>query len=498
MDKVSQLPDDLLIKILSLVPTKNVIAMSILSKRWRSLWTLLPRLIFGEDDEDEEEHAEYNWADQINLSQVVYTTLLLHKAQVLECFHLNITTICSASEIELWVRVAVDRFVRDLKIRFCNGYGLITLPISLYRSETLETLELRSVKFLEVPSQFSFPSLKRLRLLFVKYADEESFVRLISNCPVLEDLVVETCHNDNVATFTVNVPSLESLSIRHTLPYFGTEGDVFVVHYHSLKQLTINLDYIGDIKFIGNNMPKLVEANLVSLSCHAKVLASFPNIKRLFLCLDGEALYPIGTVLFQLVRLELCLCESNWTNMLVSVLQHSPKLQVLKLALNHFLSEDRNVCWIQPSCVPECLLLHLNTFEWRDYGGSEEEKQVAVYILKNARRLVTATIYPDSAELASKHEMFEELEIESRFSTLISVSQITLESSKHLVVFKLQCKIRLDFAGSPVWFRSLKSLHLTGVMFSFCRFLSACPVLEDLFFVICFQELRMVYFLRNI
>ncbi|EFH38638.1 predicted protein, partial [Arabidopsis lyrata subsp. lyrata] len=45
------------------------------------------------------------------------------------------------------------------------------------------------------------------------------------------------------------------------------------------------------------------------------------------------AQYPTGTVLFQLVRLELCSCEDNWTNMLVSVLQHAPKLQVLKLEL---------------------------------------------------------------------------------------------------------------------------------------------------------------------
>ncbi|CAH2069704.1 unnamed protein product, partial [Thlaspi arvense] len=398
MDKISDLSDDLLIKILSLVPTTDVIAMSILSKRWRCLWRLVPSLIFGEDDEEEEDREHEEFTSNVycrNFSQFVYGTLLLHNAPVLERFHLNSASECGVSEVDLWVRIAVDRFVRDLKIRFRYGYELIRLPSSLFRSETVETLELRW----EVPSRCSFRSLKTLRLLFVKYADEESFSRLISNCPVLEDLVVETCHDDNVTTFTINVPSLQSLSIRHTLQDFGTDDDVFVVHYHSLKHLTI-VDYFSGIEFIGHNTPKLVEANLLSLSCQAKVLASFPNIKRLSLCLDKE--YPTGSVLSQLVRLELCSCESNWKNMLVIVLQHCPKLQVLNLALNHLVSEDSKVCWIQPSCVPECLLFHLKTFEWSEYGGSEEEKQVAIYILKNSMRLVTATIYPDPLELASK------------------------------------------------------------------------------------------------
>lgn len=153
-----------------------------------------------------------------------------------------------------------------------------------------------------------------------------------------------------------------------------------------------------------------------------------------------QAQYSTGTVLFQLVRLELCSCEDNWTNMLASVLQHSPKLaccgnffpnpncvnfsiifgfwfkSVMHLSQNHWLAVDRKVCWMEPSCVPECLLFHLKTLEWRDYEGTKVEKEVAIYILKNARRLVTATIYHDSVNMSLKHQMFEELEIATRNS----------------------------------------------------------------------------------
>ncbi|CAH8332648.1 unnamed protein product [Eruca vesicaria subsp. sativa] len=216
---------------------------------------------------------------------------------VLERFHLNRVSGCCASEIDLWVRIAVDRFVRDSKIWVFPEYGIIRLPSTLFRCENLETLELRKVIISEVPSRVSFQSLKTFCLLFVKYPDEESFVRLISDCPVLEDLVVETCHDDNVVTFTINVPSLEKFSVRHTLQDLETDNDVFVVHYHSLKQLTI-VDYFSELKLLGHNnkMPQLIEANLLSVSCHAKVLESFSRLKRISLCL------PEGPIIFKPLR----------------------------------------------------------------------------------------------------------------------------------------------------------------------------------------------------
>lgn len=122
----------------------------------------------------------------------------------------------------------------------------------------------------------------------MKYSDEECFFRLISNCPVLEDLAVETCEKDNVVTFTVNVASLQSLSIANTLREFPRVDEVFVIHSHCLKQLNI-VDYFGDLNLIGN-MSKLVEANLQYVCRRAKVLESFTFVKRLYICLDGEVI----------------------------------------------------------------------------------------------------------------------------------------------------------------------------------------------------------------
>lgn len=105
MDMFSVLTDDLLIKILSFLPIKDAVAMSVLSKRWLSLWTLVPRLYFQDSCEDEINEAPCKLVS----SNFVPGILLLHKSPFLESFYLKKLF---QSKIDLWVGVAVDRFVR--------------------------------------------------------------------------------------------------------------------------------------------------------------------------------------------------------------------------------------------------------------------------------------------------------------------------------------------------------------------------------------------------
>ncbi|KAL9281873.1 putative F-box domain, leucine-rich repeat domain superfamily, F-box-like domain superfamily [Arabidopsis thaliana] len=135
-DRISALPDDLLVRILLLVPTKAAVATMILSKRWQFIWTM---------------------------------SLGLHKAPILERLTIKLGPHCPVNaNVGMWIGNAVDRRV-----------------------------------FVDVSSPVCLPSLKRLLIVFVVYKDDDSVVRLLSSCPILEYMYVLRHEQDNVTKFSV-------------------------------------------------------------------------------------------------------------------------------------------------------------------------------------------------------------------------------------------------------------------------------------------------------
>ncbi|CAN7131361.1 unnamed protein product [Brassica rapa subsp. narinosa] len=58
-DRISALPDDLLVQILLFLPTEDAVITMILSKLWRLIWTMIPKL-------------DYNDRYKLNLFYVVW------------------------------------------------------------------------------------------------------------------------------------------------------------------------------------------------------------------------------------------------------------------------------------------------------------------------------------------------------------------------------------------------------------------------------------------
>ncbi|ESQ38288.1 hypothetical protein EUTSA_v10029438mg [Eutrema salsugineum] len=382
---ISELPDDLLLKILSSLFPEDLIATSVLSRRWRSLWKLVPKLNIGE-----QHRTKYSMRDV----DMIYSSLAFSNPQVLRS--LDFKLISYDSEwLEYWTKPTVYHGLREL--RFELVYRSLKFPTRLYVCKTLETLILCKLHLVDVPPWACFLSLKTLHLLSVNFSHEESVQKLLSICPVLEDLVVRRSTYVSVEVYTINVPTLRSLSIDYlhaASPPAGVHG--FVINAPSLKYLNIR--------------DHLVKANVEVVCDQSKsLLGSLASIQHLSLCSKNLNIpYHADTFFLFLEHLELCTCSAEWCDSLTRILKEAPRLRVLKLKSIHCTSyNDSMECWNQPSSVPECLSSHLQILEWRRYKGTKLEKQLAKYILAKAGHLKMATF---SSKATEEHQMFKKLE----------------------------------------------------------------------------------------
>ena len=119
VDRISDLPESLLCHILSFLPTKESVATSILSSRWKLHWTLVPKLdldseeisaseLLLDDDED-----EYLRESEIMFAHVVSSVLAQQECGELQTFHLQWKFGWDGSHLDAWLRTAAARKVKD-------------------------------------------------------------------------------------------------------------------------------------------------------------------------------------------------------------------------------------------------------------------------------------------------------------------------------------------------------------------------------------------------
>ncbi|KAF3536839.1 hypothetical protein F2Q69_00019491 [Brassica cretica] len=436
-DRISRLPDDFLLQILSRLPTKDVVAMSLLSKRWRFLWTLVPKLNFDLRLHD-------NTCPKF--TKFVDRSLLLHKAPTLESLRVKIGSICHNADVDVgvWVRIAVDRGVRELDISYCPAEEPIRLPKCLFPCATLVVLKLENMSLVDASSYVCFKSLKTLHLLDVKYFDEQSLPHLLSSCSVLEDLVVQRCPGDNVKIVSVNAACLKTLTLHKSSQAFEGDDDGFLIAAPKLKRLDIedywggfcdienmpevveaNVDYLNIRDYRGSfclaeDMPELVEANVeVGYDKLDELLGSLTSVKRLSIC-STKLNAPCPTTFQQLVHLEICTCKPEWWNLLVCLLTATPKLRVLKLKRTHK-DCSKGGCWNEPGSVPDCLLTSLEDFEWRRYKGTKDQSDLVTYILRNSCHLKMVKILSETDDPEEQLEMIKKLAFSPRASITCQV-----------------------------------------------------------------------------
>ncbi|XP_074273906.1 F-box/LRR-repeat protein At1g06630-like isoform X2 [Silene latifolia] len=220
LDRISSLPDDVLGHVLSFLPTKFAVSTSILSMRWRHLFTLTTCLSF----EDEIFYGPRKKNERIKAArrfrEFIDKVLELHQISPIKKFSL----VCRGprgtydnSDLNRWVSTALKKGVQELHYEFSNMIDC--MPDGFFTCETLVRLNFKrkdsGYNCIKIPLSARLPKLKILHLYNIIFFDFNSMERLFSSCELLQKLTLEYCRCGTDGHATHRTGLLKVLAIRH-------------------------------------------------------------------------------------------------------------------------------------------------------------------------------------------------------------------------------------------------------------------------------------------
>ena len=289
MDRIGSLPDDVICHILSFLTTKEAALTSILSKRWRNLFTLVPYLniddsVFlipeeGKRERDGILQSFMDFVDRVLASQGDDTPI--------KKFSLKCKTGIDTDRVNLWICNVLQRGVKSVELVLdfhrsddddLDAEYMYFLPDEMFVSTKLVELSLRSefgVEWSRRGADTFLPMLKTLTFESTWVLLCEDLEVFLSSFPVLEDL-----HMAHIE-WPETDESVSSQSLRKLTIYAGGFRDFR--NPKSISFDTPNLVYLEYSDYVAAdypkvNLPDLAEAVLdLKLTGHDIELIRAPN-----------------------------------------------------------------------------------------------------------------------------------------------------------------------------------------------------------------------------
>ncbi|GER52321.1 F-box family-6 [Striga asiatica] len=375
---IDELPDDILISILSRLSLKQAAVTTILSRRWVKLWTLTRRLVFEGPKKFKNVNSESVEAKRQNFISWVNNTLLSHQGTTLDeftvCFDLDGGT--CVPDIDRWIIFALEKRSRCL----CLEFDILSSKYTL----TTRFLTSQAICFLEVV---------RLSSLQVS---EEAVEHILSACPLLRLLRLEDSESLARLRISSPVPNLKILEIM--------ECPLEYIEISSATSL-LSFSYSGQRpKGTITNVPNLVEASIggdcaefvVDNSCHFSGFLSGMETLELDLEFKRFKSFPELPSMKNLKRLELHLCGYFVESLLfcADILETSCLLQRLTLKVSwpsHYEVYKRERVE-EMEAEPEHE--HLKVIEFVGFQGGVVEVELLLCLMDRAVSLKSLIIHP--------------------------------------------------------------------------------------------------------
>jgi hypothetical protein len=203
------LPEEILLHILSFLKTKDAVRTSVLCKRWEYLWASIPNLDFNQLHSSPAKRKR----KRTLFMKFVERALSLRDSSVIERFTLRCDVLSDVSCVNMWISAAISHNVQELYIELENFEGDFSLPHCLFTSKTLTSLGLYMCCILKLPTTICFSNLKFLRIGKVTFSDEYLTQQFFSGLPVLEELELNGCSWVGLKVVRISAPKLHSMSI---------------------------------------------------------------------------------------------------------------------------------------------------------------------------------------------------------------------------------------------------------------------------------------------
>lgn len=420
-DFISELPEEVLCLILSQLPTKDVVRTSILSKRWRNLHVILPKLSLNCPCTFKKDRISQQGTGRLDRYKRGILTFIDHFLELRQCacrcgrekhgiltfidrfLRLRLRQGCNiksfqlscclgeefSSHIERWMKYVARLNLEELVLRLsCDDpfvgdipRGLVTFPLHLFTCN--------------LGRQGTFKSLSLLRLDAVSLVNGE-VCSIFSACPKLESLMLKYCRLPSKLYIGGPEHELKSLTITSCVGVKKIElcagnltsleiicsqklEEISPSHVPKLRHFFVGLKYSGHLSYmirrVAKDMPELESLYIESLVSEIYLTPSggraFNNLKEVYVLMDFRWLYGAQQI--------------------ACVISCSPFLRKFRLVTKG--TVDIGVPRLGLTSTYDHV--HLKEVEIGGFHGHESELELIVFLLRFAVCLERMTITKD-------------------------------------------------------------------------------------------------------